>query len=145
MQAFRRNLEHMLSRCQENGVPVILGTVPSNLVRPYLPKEAWQRYQVPWHRYEQGRWRDGMALGRQILRSTLGRHQASDAENDIIREVARQQGVSLADVEAAVIRQEPNGVPGETLFRDHCHLNETGNQLWRETYEALIRTALPAH
>jgi hypothetical protein len=32
-----------------------------------------------------------------------------------------------------VIAAEPHGVPGETLFSDHCHLGPQGNAIFRET------------
>ena len=50
----------------------------------------------------------------------------------------------LADVEAAVIAAEPHGVPGETLFNDHCHLNPAGNALLVRVYEKEILRALGA-
>ncbi|NLV40506.1 MAG: hypothetical protein GXY15_04670 [Candidatus Hydrogenedentes bacterium] len=55
-----------------------------------------------------------------------------------------EHGVPLADVEAAVTAAEPHGVPGETLFNDHCHLNPAGNALLARTYEKEILRALGA-
>ncbi|HRZ16716.1 MAG TPA: SGNH/GDSL hydrolase family protein, partial [Candidatus Hydrogenedentes bacterium] len=72
------------------------------------------------------------------------RHQSSDLENAILRELAAENGVPLADVEAAVIAAEPHGVPGETLFNDHCHLNPAGNALLVRVYEKEILRALGA-
>ena len=29
---------------------------------------------------------------------------------------------------------EPHHIPGETLFNDHCHLNEKGNEILLQTF-----------
>jgi lysophospholipase L1-like esterase len=142
MEAYRRNLETMVAMCRSRAVPLIIGTVPSNLWRAYLPAEARERFTPVLALYGQGRYAEGLVLARQVLRETPGRHQSSDLENGIIRAVAAELSVPLADVEKAVIAREPHGVPGETLFRDHCHLNERGNVLWRETYEPMVTQLL---
>ena len=74
----------------------------------------------------------------QAILSSVPRHQSSSAENRIIRDLAAQYGVALADVESAVIAREPHGVPGETLFGDHCHLNPEGNKVLIGEYEREI-------
>jgi hypothetical protein len=42
--------------------------------------------------------------------------------------------VALANVEQTVIAREPHGVPGKTMFGDHCQLNPEGNQLLTGVY-----------
>lgn len=138
MDAYRRNLRTMASMCRSHAVPLVIGTVPSNLLKPYLPADARQRFLPATELYSRGQYTEGLAVARQVLRETLGRHQSSDVENGIIRSVAAEFAIPLADVEQSVIAHEPHGIPGETLFRDHCHLNAQGNILWRETYEPVI-------
>lgn len=142
MEAFRANLSFIVTACRDKGVRVVLGTVPSNLVRPYLSEDSWREYQPVWSLLERHEYDQAAKLGRRLLAETPGRHQSSDLENDILRSLAREPGVALADVEAAVVRAEPHGVPGETLFKDHCHLNDRGNALWRETYETVLLALL---
>ena len=138
MESYRRNLTLMLDLCRRAGVPIVIGTVPSDLFKPYLPEAAWREYQQVGKLYRSGRMAEGAYLGRKILRETPGRHQSSDLENEIIRSLAAEHGIPLADVERAVVAREPHGVPGETLFRDHCHLNDAGNGIWRETFEQAL-------
>ncbi len=138
MESYRRNLTLMLDLCRRAGVLSVIGTVPSNLIKPYLPEAAWREYQQVARLYRSGRMAEGADLGRKILRETPGRHQSSDLENEIIRSLAAAHGIPLADVERAVVAREPHGVPGETLFRDHCHLNDAGNRIWRETLEQIL-------
>ena len=144
MAAYESNLNTIIGLLQQHDIPVILGTVPSNLYRPNLPGEDGVLYEEVLRLYQEGRHAEGVALGRQLLRNASPRHQSSDAENEIIRRVAQTHDIPLADVEAAVIAQEPNGVPGETLFNDHCHLNPEGNRILRGLYQekilALFRT-----
>jgi hypothetical protein len=138
MDDYRNNLTLMIRLFQDRGIPIILGSVPSNLFKPSLPGEAGQRYQEVLDLFARGEFEKGLALGRNILRNTSPRHQSSDTENEIIRALTRQQGVPLADVEAAVLAAEPHQVPGETLFNDHCHLNPAGNRLLIAAYEKQI-------
>ncbi|HWR96792.1 MAG TPA: GDSL-type esterase/lipase family protein [Candidatus Methanoperedens sp.] len=47
--------------------------------------------------------------------------RALEAFNDIVRDVARREGVALADVEARVRAASPDGIPGPPFFVDHVH------------------------
>ena len=136
MAAFRENLGTMLRLCRERGVPVVLGTVPSNLVAPHANMR--QRYLPVAKLLQEERYAEAAELGRQIIAEAPGRHQSSDQENDIIRDLVAEYGLPLADVERAVIAAEPHGLPGETLFEDHCHLNAAGRAVWIKTYEPLV-------
>ena len=139
MHAFRENLEAIIAMGAAKGVQAVLGTVPSNLFAPSLTGEAGERYQnevLPL--FAAGELARGRALAQDILAHTP-RHQSTDVENDIIRDLAAAHDVPLADVEKAVIAAEPRHIPGETLFNDHCHLNKRGNEIMMTQYEAIIR------
>ena len=138
MHTFRNNLAVIIQMCIDRGVAVVIGTVPSNLVKPNLPGKDGARYEEAAALFAKGDYARGLALGRRILNDATPRHQSSDNENDIIRSLARQYGVRLADVATAVAAAEPHQVPGETLFSDHCHLNPEGNKILAATYEAEI-------
>ena len=43
MESYRRNLTRMLGLCRKAGIPIIIGTVPSNLFKPYLPEAALRK------------------------------------------------------------------------------------------------------
>lgn len=136
---YQDNLARIMAMCRDADVAVIIGTVPSNLVRPALPGPPGERYEaevIPL--FEAGRYAEGKERAREILGS-VARHQASAVENDIIRGLAERLNVPLADVEQAVTEAEPHGVPGETLFNDHCHLNAEGNKLLIREYEEQLR------
>ena len=138
MQAYRANLDTIIRMCRDRGIAVIIGTVPSNLWRPNLPGKEGALYEEAKALFNQGRYGEGLEVGRRILRNASPRHQSSDAENEIIRALARKHLIPLADVETAVVAAEPHGVPGETLFNDHCHLNPEGNRILRRLYQGKI-------
>ena len=138
MSAFRENLTRIIQLCQRCNVPVIIGSVPSNLVKPYLPRESRERFNEVVQFYQAQQFEDGLSLARNILRETIGRHQSSDLENEIIRQLSKQYNVPLADVERNIIAQEPHGWPGATLFSDHCHFNQRGNEICRQTFEKVV-------
>jgi lysophospholipase L1-like esterase len=145
MAAFRDNLRFILETCRRRGVPVVVGTIPSNLVKPFLVDDDMARYQTASHLFAAGRYDDGLAAARAVLRTTARRHQSSDIENATIRSLAAELAVPLADVERAVTAHEPHGVPGYRLFLDHCHFNGEGNRIWRLTYERALVPILAAH
>jgi hypothetical protein len=140
MVEFRANLERILDLARDAGVPVVIGSVSSNHWNPGLdePKEGLSRLRSL---YQHRRYKEGLELADALLR-TEPRHQASSEENDIIRDVAARHQLPLADVEAAIAAAEPHGVPGETLFLDHCHLKAEGMAILLATYEPLILEAL---
>jgi hypothetical protein len=138
MDAYRDNLAAIITTCQNKGVPIIIGTVPSNLWKPNLPGEAGVRYEEVLRLFEAGRYEEGMDVGRKLLRKATPRHQSSDVENTIIRQLAQEYNVPLVDVKEVIRQAEPHHVPGETLFSDHCHLNVEGNSLLRRAYQEKI-------
>lgn len=137
MATYRRNYELMINLCKSRGVPVVIGTVPSNLVKPVLSPQDLPKFQEVFDLYAKGEWEKGAVMARERLK-TMPRHQSSDAENEIIRDLAKRMSLPLADVEKAVIEAEPHHVPGETLFNDHCHLNPQGNTILIRMYEEQI-------
>jgi len=142
MRAYRANLARMIVRAREHGVAVVLGTVPSNLRRPWAAPGERERLARIEALYAEGRTAEARELAQALLTAGRGRRQASRVENGIVRELAHELDVPLADVEAAVVDAEPHGVPGETLFLDHCHLNRAGMAILAGRFEPLLRRAL---
>jgi len=138
MKAYHDNFAFIVGLCRARGVPIVISTVPSNLVHPALPDSARAAYAPVEAMLREGRYDEARALGRSVLAGPICRHQASDAENGVVRRLAQELSIPLADVEEAVVAAEPHHVPGETLFSDHCHLNARGNVVLRETYERIL-------
>jgi lysophospholipase L1-like esterase len=144
VDTFRRNVEAMIAACKEKGVRVVLGTIPSNLWKPDLAAPEQERYMREVHAlFDAGDYAAGEALAQEIL-CWAPRHQSSNLENAALRDMAAKWSVPLADVEARVKATEPHGIPGETLFTDHCHLNNRGSDLLAEAYAEALKPLLEA-
>lgn len=138
MEAYRSNLAEIAITVRGAGADIIIATVPSNMVKPSLTGKSAEEYHKVLDLINEGRYEDAYKLGREILKNTSPRHQSSDRENEIIRSLAKELSIPLADVLSAVESAEPHGIPGETLFNDHCHLNPQGNSIMIKTFEQKI-------
>ncbi|MCX8064902.1 MAG: SGNH/GDSL hydrolase family protein [Candidatus Hydrogenedentes bacterium] len=138
MKKYEENLREIIHTFREKNADVIIATVPSNLVKPCLFGESAEEYQKVLNLMSAGKYEEAYELGRKILKNTSPRHQSSDNENEIIRRISTELNVPLADVYEAVRKAEPHGIPGETLFNDHCHLNPEGNKIMIKCFEEKI-------
>lgn len=138
MAQFEENTRSIVSLCRERGVPIVIATVPSNLMAPRLlppDEERYRREVLPL--FGRGDYARGVEIAQEIL-GNASRHQSSRQENAIIRRIAEEWNIPLADVERAIIAAEPRGVPGETLFSDWCHFNDAGNRILLDTFRDTI-------
>lgn len=141
MEAFYENLSTIVRTCQAHGVPVILGTVPSNLWRPVVLEKDLHYVEKLRALYDEGKYEEGLAFARSFLRD-ITRHQTSDVENEIIQRIGQEAGVPVVDVERVICEAEPHGVPGETLLYDDCHLDTFGQVLMLMAYDKAIQLLL---
>lgn len=138
MALYQENLEAIATACNERNVPVIISTVATNLWAPDLPRRFADEKEQIATRYTSGNYEAGMDIARDVL-ARSERHQASDVENSIIREVAAKHKMSLIEGEALIMEAEPHGVPGETLLSDRCHLTGEGHEIILAAFEKTIR------
>lgn len=139
MTIFKNNLEAIVNLYQAHQIPIVIGTVPSNLFFPYLPSKDRDQYQNFYELLKKGQYKHAYKFGANFLAHMTGRHQSSNIENSIIRSIAFSKKLPLADVEKEIEGAEPHNIPGETLFRDHCHLNELGNKILIEAFYQTIK------
>lgn len=74
------------------------------------------------------------------------RFRADNSINEIIRELVNQkkgQGVFLVDAEKEFSETSPNGIPGDSLFYEHVHMNFSGNYLLAKSFYEEIEEILP--
>ena len=138
MALYQENLEAIVSLCQEREVPVIISTVATNYWKPDLHYSLADVQAEIQGLYDEGRYEEGLALARETL-SRSKRHQASDTENGIIRAVAHAFSLPLVEGEQLILDAEPNGVSGETLLSDRCHLTHEGREIVLRAFEQQIR------
>ncbi|HOQ31259.1 MAG TPA: SGNH/GDSL hydrolase family protein [Candidatus Hydrogenedens sp.] len=142
MEKYKNNLNEIIQLCKEKNIKVIIATVPSNYIKPNLIGKSAEEYEQVLQLIREEKYKEVYELGRKIIRETSPRHQSSDLENNIVRELAETNHIPLADVLSAVEQAEPHHIPGETLFNDHCHLNPEGNKIMIHTFEEKILQAL---
>lgn len=144
MADYRDHLSELLDAAAAAGVPVVVATVPSNLRHPlFLDPDAAPIAAIE-EAYALQRWEAGRALVEQALAATERRLQSSPLENRVLRVLAAERGLLLADVEAEVAAAEPHGVPGETLFVDRCHFTPEGFALWVDVVAPVVAGAIRA-
>ncbi len=179
LQAFRRNLDAILTEARMREVAVVLCTLPANLrydIRPSASRlgglspdflstdkfllrgrellregdyeraldeflQSPNRGVVLFHIGEcleaLGRFDDAREAFRQHL-DILPICRAGWRVNAIIRDLVRERGAALCDLESAIERVAPNGIPGFSLFYDSCHMRWFG---YYHVANAMLETA----
>lgn len=66
-------------------------------------------------------------------------HRANSISNGVIRELAKEYNVPLADVEIAVLNATEHSITTYEYFDDHCHLNRRGNEILLDTFLKTIK------
>jgi tetratricopeptide (TPR) repeat protein len=147
LEQFRGNLERLLTKYRDAGIPVFIGTLASN-----------ERDQPPFAggaaaadgasvRFEQARALeaagDHAAARVQYLaakdRDEL-RFRAPEAGNDVIRETAARSGATVVDVQGALVAVSTHGIIGAELMLEHVHPNVEGYfQLASAYFPALVQ------
>jgi hypothetical protein len=70
-------------------------------------------------------------------------HRANQIINGIVKKIAHENKVPLADVDSRICVQSKGGIPNESLFSDHCHLNSRGNELLLdEIFKTIINSGI---
>lgn len=145
---FRGNLTRLLSSFRAAGVPVLIGSVASNV-----------RDQPPFAAPANGPARAAFAAGQAALAAgdslrgrTLLMHardldvvrfRAPARFNDVIREVAAEQSAAYVPVAERFADASPFGIPGRELFLEHVHPNRHGYALIARAFtEALLEGPL---
>lgn len=151
-ERFEANLRELAGMHREAGIPLVWSTVASNLRSPpfVYEDELYEHVDLPpepliEHRrgeelFAAGRFPEAKASWERSISSSPRPQRATPRNNEILRRVASELSVALADVEARVVEAAEHGIPGSDLFKDHCHLNERGQRIMMESLaETLAR------
>jgi lysophospholipase L1-like esterase len=155
LEQFESNLDTLLRRYQEAGVPVFIGTLVSN-ERDQVPlavlagitaeaaKSAKTAYEAAQDAETAGHLdgaRDGYAWARDL--DPL-RFRAPAEFNEVLRRVATRRGARLVDVHQAFVSASPNGLVGSSLMLEHVHPNLEGYFLLADAFfDAMTRAGVP--
>lgn len=151
-EAFRRNLRRILHLCREESVPLVLCTVPANILDmppngdfppsswetappdiPSLleqrPRDALLHYRYGRYLYEAGEYeKAGEHLQKACDYDPIALRVTSRL-NRAIRETASGGGGSLVDLREVFQEKAPRRIPGNDLFSDNCHPNIESHQM----------------
>jgi tetratricopeptide (TPR) repeat protein len=144
-RSYEANLADTCRMARSAGVPVVLSTVAVNLrsCGPFASAEAADRYRRGREALRLGRDEEGRLLLAEARDLDTLRFRADTRTNEVVRAVARREGVRLVDAEEALARPAPHGVPGDESFLDHVHPTLHGNYLLGLALLEGVREALP--
>ena len=146
---FESNLLVALGEFRRAGVPVFIGSTPSNLrdQRPFGTLEsppdasaavAFDAARATLARGDVPAARNLFARARDL---DLVRFRAPGEFSEIIRRVALETGAHYVPCEEAFSAAAPDGIPGKELFLEHVHPNAGGHLLLGQTYFDALRRA----
>ncbi len=145
LEQLRSNLERLLSRYAEAGVPVFIGTLACNERdhppfdgRP-APGSAPGDSADAW--FARARELDAagdFAAARRAYLEAKDRDQlrfrAPEAANQVIREVAEHHGAIVVETQRALALASPGGIIGKELMLEHLHPNLRGYFLLADAF-----------
>jgi lysophospholipase L1-like esterase len=146
---FEANLDAILSRYREAGVPVFVATLVSNEKdRPPFASADGPDGAAAW--FERGRRaleRGDAEAARRAFREARDRDElpfrAPQAFDDVVRKLAERHGATLVDASARFAAASPQGIVGHELLLEHVHPNAEGYFLLADAFFDALRDELP--
>ena len=154
-EQFTANLDRLLARYAEAGVPVFIGTLVSNerdqaplAMLAGIEGDATGAAKMAYHtaqdaegagKYEAAR--DGYAWARDL--DPL-RFRAPAVFNSIVAVQARRHGATLVDVHRRFVDASAHGLVGKNLLLEHVHPNLDGYFVLADAFfDAMVEAGLP--
>ena len=151
-EMFRQNLKEISRLCREEGIPLLLCTVPANIrdippngnfplssrtapisaipkLMTVRPHDALLHYRYGRHLYQEGKYQQAKThLQKACDYDPIGLRVTSSL-NQIIRRLATAQGIYLLPLIKEFEKRAPHGIPGHELFFDNCHPDIESHQM----------------
>ncbi|MCE9615411.1 MAG: hypothetical protein K8T26_14160 [Lentisphaerae bacterium] len=154
---FHENLQTAVSLCRGRGVVAVVGVPPTNLLEPpliytcgmydvgSLPPEPYHHYHRGMELVRHGKIGEGMDALEEAVDESPRPWRATRRIKRILRDLAAENSLPLADVDGRLRAKDPSGFPNPGVFVDHCHLNGYGKMLLLETFfKAIVEARGPA-
>lgn len=142
LEQFKGNLEDILQMTREAKIPVIIGSLVSNLKdqKPFVSVNDG-KYESADAIYKRAQTQ--LKLGNISIADSLFRYakdldalrfRAPEKINLIIKELAAKYDYEMVDIDSAFNANSPDGIVGNNLIVDHLHPSLNGYQLMGKIY-----------
>ncbi|OGU61757.1 MAG: hypothetical protein A2V66_05265 [Ignavibacteria bacterium RBG_13_36_8] len=149
LEQFEGNMRDILQMAKEENVPVILGTLVSNLKDqpPFISEKhenlpsANETYYRAMNEYKTGNFANADSLFTYAKDLDELRFRASEDLNSIINNLGKEFNFPVVQTVPAFKNVSPNGIIGDNIMTDHLHPTLEGHQLTGKLYyEMMERT-----
>jgi len=142
LKQFEGNFEDILQMTSDAGVPVVIGSLVSNLKdqKPFISfgKDAFQNADSVFHKagiqLDLGNFKEADSLYRLTKDLDALRFRAPEKINDIILKLADKYDCVFVNIDSAFNSASPDGIVGYNLIVDHLHPSLSGYQLMGRIY-----------
>lgn len=137
IQQFDGNMRDIIEMCKDENVPLILGTLASNLKdqKPFISKNENENYSaIKFFKqaeveYQKGNFKKADSLFRLAKDYDMLRFRAPEKINQLIKSYKKEFGIEVVDIDSLFSAVSPNGIIGNNLMTDHLHPTLEGFQL----------------
>jgi tetratricopeptide (TPR) repeat protein len=127
---FEHNLNYILEELKKNNIPVVIGTLVSNLMNqpPFIAENsgAGKLFENAEKLYKDGKYDEAKVEFIKAKDMDELRFRAPESFNSIIKELASKHGASFIRIDSAFNSLSRNGIVGNDLMTDHLHPNLAG-------------------
>ncbi len=142
LKQFEGNMREMIDLLKEENIPVLIGTVVSNLKdqRPFVSLDtdtlpaAEEIYTQAQKEYSEGNFKSAYQLFIKAKELDALRFRAPDKINQIILKLRHEYEIPVVSIDSVFRENSPNEIPGNNLMIDHVHPNIAGYYLIGKTF-----------
>ena len=137
LEQFEGNMRDILEMAKDNNIPVMMGTLASNL-KNQNPFVSLQRSTLPSasevfilakEMLHQNKMQEADSLFRLAKDLDALRFRAPEKINDIIKQLGKQYSAEVLDLDSILNSVSPDGIIGDNLMTDHLHPTIEGYKL----------------
>ena len=139
---FEGNIHDILEMLKDNKIPVIIGTLTSNLLdmKPFVSVKtenhppADEIFYLAHSRLTEGKINESQKLFLEAKELDALRFRAPEKINEIIKQSGKDFNITIADIDSVFKAESPNQLVGYNLTVDHLHPNISGYRLIADSY-----------
>lgn len=150
VEQFKDNMTALIEMAKEKNVPVMFGTLASNLkdLKPFISidengESAESVYKKGLEELRKGNKKEAELLFRKAKDLDVLRFRAPEKINEIIRSFKEEYGCPVADIDKFLNSKSKDGIVGNDLMTDHLHPTLRGFMYMGEAfYNEMSRSGL---